>query len=165
MSRSLNNSDDILSAVYRKDVKTLESLAPSAVNAKDGDGRTALMHAILAEDADASIVRLLIDRQADVNASDNGEKWTALHFAARDQNEEIVRILLDAGAKVDSVDTFGNTPLWRSVMNSGLKLNTIKELVRRGANPYQKNERGIAPIDIARDTGQDDVVALFEDAA
>jgi len=165
MNEVLNNIDDILSAVYRKDVKALASLTPSTVNMTDEDGRTPLMHAILAEDADASIVRMLIDSKANVDASDYGEKWTALHFAARDQNKAIVRLLLEAGAKVDPVDAFGNTPLWRSVMNSNSSLAAIKELVERGADPYKKNNKGIAPIDIAHEIGRADIVALFEGTA
>lgn len=158
----MNRLDQILGAVYRKDMTALEGFTPEDVNTKDQDGRTSLMHAILAEDADPSIVQLLINHGADINTYDNGQKWTALHFAARDQNEAIVRSLLDAGATVDPVDVFGNTPLWRSVMNSTSSLAAIRELLKHGADPHRKNGHGSAPIDIARDTGRADIVALFE---
>ncbi len=161
----MNNLDDILGAVYRKDVKALARLTPSTVNMTDQDGRTPLMHAILADDADPSIVHMLINHGANINASDSGQKWTALHFAARDQNEAIVRSLLEAGATVDPVDVFGNTPLWRSVMNSTSSLAAMKELVKHGADPHRENNHGVAPIDVARDIGRDDIVALFEGKA
>ena len=161
----MNKLDEILGAVYRKDLTALEKFTPEDVNTKDQDGRTPLMHAILADDADPSIVQLLIKRGADINTFDSGQKWTALHFAARDQNEAIVRSLLEAGATVDPVDVFGNTPLWRSVMNSTPSLAAIKELLKHGADPYRKNNSGIAPIDVARDTGRADIVALFEGGA
>jgi ankyrin repeat protein len=71
-------------------------------------------------------------------------------------------MLLEAGAKVDPVDVFGNTPLWRSVMNSTSDLGAIKELLKHGADPSIKNNHGRAPIDIARDTRRDDIIALFK---
>lgn len=161
----MDNLNEILGAVYRKDVKALERLTPATANMRDQDGRTPLIHAVLAEDADPSIVQLLIRHGADINAFDSGQKWTALHFAARDQNEAIVRSLLEAGATVDPADMFGNTPLWRSVMNSTSNLAAMKELVKHGADPHRKNNRDVAPIDVAREIGRTDIVALFEGKA
>lgn len=153
---------EVLGAVYRKDVNILNQLSPQDVELRDGDGRTLLMHAILAEDADISIVNLLIKKGVDINEPDLGEKWTALHFAARDQNQIIVHALLEAGAIVDSLDIFGNTPLWRSVMNVSDDISTIRELISYRANPGIKNKSGVAPIDIAKETGRDDILELFE---
>lgn len=152
---------EIVGAVYRKDRTVLERLTPRELNAKDSDGRTPLMHAILAEDADPSVVKLLIDRGADVMIQDAGEKWTALHFAARDQNAPIVECLVNANATIDAVDVYGNTPLWRSVMNSTEDLRAIRLLLEHGANPHRKNSRGISPADLARTTGRAAILALF----
>jgi ankyrin repeat protein len=153
---------DILGAVYRKDRAMLEQLTPGELNVRDPDGRTPLIHAILAEDADVAIVQLLIDRGANANVHDTGEKWTPLHFAARDQNAPIVRSLLEAGAAVDALDVFGNTPLWRSVMNSTEDLSAIRALLEHGADPGRENSRGISPTDLARETGRTDILALLE---
>jgi uncharacterized protein len=157
--------DEVLRALYRKDWASLQQLSPEQVDMRDADGRTPLMHAILADDAEPSIVRLLIAHGADVNVADKAEYWTALHFAARDHNTEIVRQLLQAGAIVDPIDAFGNTPLWRAVMEADSNLETIRELLQHGANPHRKNSKGIAPIDLAADIGRDDIVALFEATA
>jgi ankyrin repeat protein len=160
----MNHLNEILDAISRKDLIALKKLTPTNVNIRDQDGMTPLMNAILEEDVEPSIIQLLIERGADINASES-DKWTALHLAARNQNETIVRILLQAGAAVDPVDVYGNTPIWRSVMNSTSNLAVIKELIAHGADPYRKNNYGIAPIDIARDTGRTDIVALFEGKA
>jgi len=154
--------DEILEAVYRKDLPRLEQATLAEVNASDQDGRTPIMHAVLAEHADPSIVKLLIARGADVNTRDKGQKWTALHFAARDQKEQIVRTLLEAKARVDPIDVFGNTPLWRAVSNAAPNPNVVKALLVHGADPYKKNNYDVAPADIARDTRQASVLALFE---
>lgn len=156
----MSKLDDILHAVYRKDLAALRQLTPEDGNLRDQDGRTPLMHAVLAEDADPAIVKLLVERGADVNAADT-QKWTALHFAARDQKAPIVRVLLEAGAAVDPADGFGDTPLWRAVTKTA-NLDVIKALLEHGADPHKKNSSGVAPIDMARTVGRDELVALFD---
>jgi ankyrin repeat protein len=141
----MSEANDVLRAVYRKDVSALERSTREEVNARDEDGRTPLMHAVLAEDADAA---------------EPGQQWTALHFAARDQLEAIVQLLVDAGAAVDAVDVFGNTPLWRSVTSSA-KAEVARRLVAHGADPRRKNRYGVSPLDKAREIGRADLVALF----
>jgi ankyrin repeat protein len=155
--------DEILRAVYRKDHAALRRLTAGEANALDEDRRTPLMHAILASDADPSTVALLIERGADVNVVDRGQKWTPLHFAARDGNDEIVQVLLNAGASVDPVNTFGNTPLWENIMAPTTDVKTIATLLRHGADPSKKNNRGVAPIDLARQIGRNDLVTLLEE--
>lgn len=155
--------DDILTAVYNKDYATINSFSNTDLNVTDKDGRTPLMHAALADDADPVMVQLLIEHNVDVNAYDNSQRWTALHFAARSQKEYIVRLLIEAGATVDCVDMFGNTPLWRCVMNSSQDLTAVKELLKFGADPYRRNNYDEAPIDVARKIGRADLVALIVD--
>lgn len=162
---AMDRLDEILNAISRRDLAALERLAPGNTDLTDPEGRNSLINAILEEDPDPAIVRWLIDHGSDINAHDAGQQWTALHFAARDQNAVLVRLLLQAGAEVDPVDIFGNTPLWRSVMNSTEDLAAIKELVAHGADPYKKNHHGMAPADIARKTGRADIVAIFEGLA
>lgn len=158
----MSKADEIARAVYRKDTVALRGLNPADANIKDEDGFTPLMHAVLAEDADPAVVSVLIGRGADVNAAESHQGYTALHFAARDQNAVLVRALLDAGAEPDPVDVFGDTPLWRSVMTSAGDLTTTTLLLAAGADPNMRNRNGVSPLDLARDTGQDDIVRLLE---
>lgn len=154
--------DEILGAVYRKDYGTLSRLTRTEVNMIDGDSRTPLMHAILAEDADPSIVKLLLAHGADVNAVDRGQKWTPLHFAVRDGNEKIVEQLLDAGASVDATNVFGNTPLWEHIKSPKRDPRIIQILTAHGANPNKKNNHGVSPIDLALRMGRDDLASVLE---
>jgi ankyrin repeat protein len=155
---------DILGAIYRGEIGVLAAATNAEVNAQDEDGRTPLMHAVLAENADASIVKTLIDRGADVHVADTNQRWTALHFAARDQKEPIVAVLLDAGAEVEAVDVFGNTPLMRSVGKIAT-ISIVRRLTERGADPKRKNKYGVSPMELARDIGRDDIVAVFDHTA
>ena len=69
------------------------------MNFIDNDGWAALNGA--ATEGHQEIVRLLIDKGADLNiAIMNGS--TALHMAPREGHQEIVRLLLDKGADVNT---------------------------------------------------------------
>jgi ankyrin repeat protein len=54
--------------------------------------------------------KLLIERGADVTAVGQ-YGWTALHAAAYQGLNEVIELLVSKGAKVDDMDTFGQTPL------------------------------------------------------
>jgi len=78
-------------------------------------------------------LRRLIDGGADLNAKDDQDGWTALHWVAFLGSVEAVRALLDAGAEIDAMDGNGYTPLFVAAhMRRGR--DAAKELILRGAN-------------------------------
>lgn len=156
-------SDALIRAVYRKDHSAIRSIVAAGedMNATDEDGRTPLMHAILAEDADTKTVGLLVELGADVNVHDGGQNWTSLHFAARDQQADIVLALIESGANVEPIDCFGNTPLWRCVMECQVDPAVVKILLEHGADPTRKNHHGASPLDIAVNTGDEELKTLL----
>lgn len=160
----MNAFDLVDAAMLRKDYAALDELLKTAdVDSRDRDGRTPLMYAILAENADPRMIEYLLQHGADVHAVENHQRWTPLHFAARDQKAEIVKILLDHGGAVDSVDAFGNTPLWRCIKSSyPLCLRVVDTLLAYGANPRRKNNYDSSPIDVARRMGNLELVKRLE---
>jgi ankyrin repeat protein len=66
------------------------------VNAKNKDGRTALMFA--SERGHKEVVKLLIEKGAGVNVKDK-YGWTALKYASENGHQEIVELLKSYGAK------------------------------------------------------------------
>lgn len=92
----------------------LEALDAGAdiINARDGIlDRTALHGAVY--EGDAKIVALLIDRGADIEATDK-DGCTPLHVAVGVHNRNVaatIKMLLSAGANVNSRDANGRTPL------------------------------------------------------
>lgn len=156
-------SELLIEAVYRKDFEEIEQLIAKGIgiNATDTDGRSPLLHAILASDADPQMVTFLINRGATVQAHDATQQWTPLHFAARDQKRVIAEILLQAGAEPNAMDVFGNTPLWRCVFNKNPDTTLVRLLIDWGADPTAKNKTGVSPLDLANTMGRPDLVALL----
>ncbi len=56
-----------------------------------------------------NVVRLLLDRGADVNAF-TMMHWSVLHLATFNGREEITRLLLERGADVHAQNDMGRTP-------------------------------------------------------
>ena len=79
--------------------------APSGVDVLDADGLTALMRA--AARADATAVRALVAKGADVNQQAEGTRLSALMCAAYFGHTDIVKTLLAGGAKPDLKDATG----------------------------------------------------------
>jgi len=78
------------------------------INAKEEDGRTALLIAV--EKGDAGMAALLADNGADVNARDV-DGYTALMYVAYKGNLELAELLLNNGADVHAKDKDGWTAL------------------------------------------------------
>jgi ankyrin repeat protein len=100
------------------------------VNARNGDGVTALMWSV----ADPEKVRLLVEHGADVRArSDDGR--TALHIAAaRTGASDIVTLLLGHGAS--ATDPGAGTPPIEIAANAG-DAATLDALLQAGATPTE----------------------------
>ncbi len=147
-------SKEMLNFVYLQDLHGIRSLlrAGESPDAQDKDGRTAIMHAVLASQPNTQIIALLIEAGANVNVKDRGQQWAALAFASRDRSAAICDLLLKAGAEIDATDAFGNTALWRAVMANNEE--TAALLLLSGANPECKNNSGVTPRSLSETLGR-----------
>ena len=74
-------------------------------------------------------VKLLVELGADVNAA--GEHgWTALHGAAYTGANATIQFLVDKGAKMDVMDSFGQTPL--SIAEAVVTPGVVNDAYKRG---------------------------------
>jgi ankyrin repeat protein len=125
------------------------------VKAKDSQGHTALQFAALLREVE--IVRMLLEKGADVNAKDNSRS-TALHWAigtGKPRSVEVVRMLLEKGADVNAKNNVKHTALHDAVRNSN-NVAMIRMLLEQGAEVNAKH------LDIAREKGHTSVITLLE---
>lgn len=123
----------------------------------DPSGRMLLSLAVIAEMPEA--VAYLLAHQPDLTGGDE-KGWTALHFASYCNNVDIARQLLAALPAVDVTDHNGNTPLWRAAYEENLEMAAF--LVEAGANPSLKNKNGDSPLDVARESGEEALIAALQ---
>jgi hemoglobin len=97
-----------------------------------------------------SVVRVLVQAGAKVDAHDNVKSCTALHMAARRGNVEVAAALLDCGADIEARDSLGETPLRRSVNCN--KIEVAELLLARGADRDSRGSKGLTPLTAARNS-------------
>jgi ankyrin repeat protein len=128
----------------------------------DSFGRNDLHYLILdcPESEHSQKIVSLISNGIDVNSQDE-QGWTPLHFAAQECSVAGTKALLECGAKVDLIDSNGNTALFRAVFNSKGEGDIIELLLAAGSNPDQENEHGVSPRKLAETIGNYDVAQFF----
>ena len=103
-----------------------------------------------------NVVRILLTRNADINATDiNGN--TALHTAALNSQLSVIKLLLEKNPNLDIQNKVGNTALHLAVISGNIDI--VGELVLKGANARIRNNDRRYPIDIARANNS---AAIFE---
>jgi len=151
-------SNPLYSAAGRGDTAEVSRLLASGLHADtlSSNGWTPLHYA--AKEGHLSVVELLLDRGADVNARTRssylpkGTGDTPLHWAACEGHLAIVRYLLSNGADPDARNEGGQTPLHLAVMNCmprkavERKAQIIQCLLRHGANVNAKSCNGLTPL-------------------
>lgn len=104
------------------------------------------------------VVRLLLDKGADINAR-NCYGNTALHEACRSGVMEIVEMLLNAGADVNATNNKGSTPLHFYCLGDteNGELHTVsgaKELIHSGAIVDARDNSGMTPLLVCCTSGR-----------
>jgi Caspase domain/Ankyrin repeats (3 copies) len=122
------------------DIKKVEELLSKGANVNEvmTPGLSPLHEAVF-NNAPLDIVRLLLDKGADVNMYSCGDGWAStcncmcpLQIAACKGNVNMVKLLLDRGADIDAIDKTGYTPLARAAEQG--QSATVKLLIEKGAD-------------------------------
>lgn len=150
-------------AIRKEDTaKALELLKakPQLVNARDGEGDTALIVAI--RERDEAWTAHLLKEGADPNLPSSRSGDTPLISAARAGFEDAIGWLLGLRAKVDATNRMGETPLIAAVQ--ARQTDVVKRLLEAGANPDKTDSaQGYSARDYAkRDARSRDILALIE---
>jgi len=132
------------------------------VDARDGNGRTALMAATGPWPSGADVICVLLGAGAAVNARDFEGK-TALVNASSFVNAHPMKMLLDAGADPNVQTDNGWTPLMLAAQSG--QANTVRVLLDAGANVLFRNGEGKTALSVAFRKEGNEVVSILEKAA
>mmetsp|Transcript_1083 Transcript_1083/g.2982 ORF Transcript_1083/g.2982 Transcript_1083/m.2982 type:complete len:480 (-) Transcript_1083:214-1653(-) len=118
----------------------------AAVDQADWDGFTPLILATRYGLSPFSTVKLLLDRGADISATDKMGRSALLHAVAL-KKSALVRLLLDRGANMEQRDWTGATPVIRASLTSQLTASEasrdiLLQLLQRGADLERRDHSG-----------------------
>ncbi len=132
----------------------------ATVDLKDSEGNTPLYEAARKNHSD--IVRLLVvEGNAQVDAPNGPDRWTALKAASMEGNLDVVSVLLHEGeAMVDLKDGKGLTPLYEATRAN--HLDVVEALVDKGASVDARNgEAGHTALTVASHLGHAGIVRFL----
>ena len=158
-------SDDPIRAAYRGDVAAMKRFLEDGFPANVGNevGYTALMGA--ARGANLEMIRLILSRGGRATLADK-RGYTALHWAVAqppaDSTSQLkcVRTLIDAGADANARNEHGITPLMNAAW-FGCR-DSVKELLRRGADSSIRDTKGKSASDLAIERGHKDIEEILK---
>lgn len=145
--------------IAQRENETVKNLINSGfnVNTKDDHNETALHVAV--EHKNLEIVRLLIEKGANVNAQTKGKVTPILrldnYFEDKEAALEILCLLILKGAKVNA-NPDKETPLMTACMENNIEAATV--LLEAGANPNLKDEDGETAL---QKTNSDEIKQLL----
>lgn len=117
---------------------------------------TELMRA--AKDGNATAVKQILDRGADVNErNDKGKR--ALMLAASEGRTEVAKLLISRGAEVDVADVYGTTALIVAATAGHTEVAAL--LLEHGADPAARDSGGGSPLVNATFFGRTDTARLL----
>ena len=130
------------------------------VDARDAEGITALMYASYY--GQESVVNLLIERGANINASEYVDGRTALMDSSINGQSEMVELLLNRGADINAKSNTGWTALMWAVERKHNEVVAL--LVDRGAYLDSRNDDGKTAVTVAFETYNFDAMTLLQEA-
>ena len=143
-------------------VKSAETLLSGGadINARTLEGVSPLHMAAIEDSHD--MAKLLVKYGADINIPSNDD-WLPLHTAVRNNSRKVAGLLVSEGANIGAQGgDEGRTPLHTAALYGHVEAADL--LIARGANLDAKTYAGETPLDIAKQEGKRDVVALLERA-
>lgn len=104
---------------------------PAVINARDGDGNTALIISVSRRDPD--FTGFLLNKGADPDLSAERSGDTPLIIASRLGFDQAVEWLIGVGAKIDATNKMGETALITAVQQRQIPI--VRRLLEAGADP------------------------------
>jgi ankyrin repeat protein len=165
-------NDDLYEAVTHSDTQNVKDLLAQGADPNSswknpfGEVWTALH--VAAQNDNAEIAGLLLDKGADANAKSLQSKQTPLMTAADYGSKKVAQLLLDRGADPNAKDDNGTTPLlfaidpnnWNGAVDAEAETEIVRALIAKGADPgVTKN--GWTPLMYAAARNKPEIVKLL----
>jgi ankyrin repeat protein len=125
---------------------------------RDKDGLTLLM--LAAAMGRDQMVRVLIDRGADLHALGGEEQFTALHAAIMQEHLAVAQTLLARGAKVNQASASGLTPLMMAVATGSVPM--VEAILAQNPDVNARTPQGGSALGGAQQAGMEKIVALLQ---
>ena len=109
----------------------------------------------------ARIVKVLLDDNADVNATDKYGRSALLESARFAKDMEVITLLVKRGADINAVDNDRNTALSLAAASHLDPVEVVRGLLKLGADSSMKNFDGMTPIQIAASLGRTEMVKVI----
>ena len=133
-----------------------------STNLRTAQGQTPLN--VAAEYGSLRVVRVLINRHAELEARDGRNGFTALHWAAQNYHPAVARALVGAGAKPDAANKWEQTPLWIAAWQPDQRNTEIAHtLVAAGADPTRPDHEHNTPLIMAARSGHRPMIGYLLD--
>ena len=167
--RSLPARDsELFDACERGDAVVVKQLLRAGIDANATATRrgylvTSLLGCVMQGSAECA--KLLVDANADVNASCEPEQESPLIVSCSRGNTDCAKVCIDAGADVGATDSFGRSPLLHSCLNGRPECTAL--LLDAGADMEQHmtdHNPGATPLYAAALKGSTRCIALLCDA-
>lgn len=154
MSEALNR--ELIAAAWRNDVREAERLIDLGADVDGKDETVQSAYLIACSEGFLDLLRLTLDRGADVASLDSFD-GTGLIRAAERGHALTVGILVRSGIAIDHINNVGWTALLEAIIlgDGGQRYaDTVRVLLAAGADPLIPSQSdGIAPIDHAQTRG------------
>jgi uncharacterized protein len=144
---------------------TVLARAGADLGAKERDRYDSVTIAAVADDV--GTLRVLLDLGASAKLVTSRHNGTALIAAAHLGHDEVVKVLIRAGAPLDHVNSLGWTALIEAIVlgkGGPRHTETLRALVRAGANVNVPDRDGMTPRALAWARGYWDMVRILENA-
>ncbi|AXK60634.1 ankyrin repeat domain-containing protein [Candidatus Chromulinivorax destructor] len=168
---SFIGSQDTKNSVYDylfEDEEKKEKTTDTLTQLTEQSVHPILLSAINSPDKGMQAAINFVLSESNVNNQNNPTETSPLHFAIKYNAYNLAALLIGAGANVNAQDIDGYTPLHSAVIyhhNEDTTNDSIKALLKAGANLYIQDKEGKTAAKIARELNMMPLYDLIEQAA